>query len=71
MKFSPADADLQSMKVIELLIQSGHYKAYRKEEVIKIISKDANLLAYALTEAGKAEAPKVMFERSKPEPASA
>jgi hypothetical protein len=67
MKFSPGDADIQALKVIELLIQSGHYKAYRKEEVIKIIGKDANLLSYAFTEPGKGEPPKVQFERSKSE----
>jgi hypothetical protein len=70
MRFSPTEADAQSMKVIELLINSGHYKAYRKEEVIKIIGKDANLLAYALTEPGKGDEPKVQFERSKPERSS-
>jgi hypothetical protein len=63
MRFGPGDADTQTMKVIELLIESGHYKAYRKEEVIKIIAKDANALAYALTEAGKGDATQVQIER--------
>jgi hypothetical protein len=67
MKFSPADADIHSMKVIELLIESGHYKAFRKEEVIKIIGKDANALTYALTEAGKGDKTQVQFEISQSE----
>ncbi len=67
MKFSPADADIQSMKVIELLIESGHYKAFRKEEVIKLIGKDANALAYFLTEAGKGDETQVQFELHQPD----
>jgi hypothetical protein len=67
MRFSPTEADTQSMKVIELLINSGHYKAFRKEDVIKTIGRDANLLSYALTEPGKGEEPRVQFERAKPE----
>lgn len=62
MKFSSADADIHSMKVIELLIESGHYKAFRKEEVIKLIGKDANALAYFLTETGKGDEAQVQFE---------
>jgi hypothetical protein len=49
MKFDSNDADKQAMRVIELLIESGHYKGFRKEDVIKIIAKDANVLATALT----------------------
>lgn len=66
MKFSPIDADAQAMKVIELLIESGHYKGYRKEDVIKTIGKDANLLSYALTEAGKGDKPQIQIERANP-----
>ena len=62
MRFSPTDADTQSIKVIESLIESGHYKAFRKEEVIKLIGKDANALAYFFTEAGKGEETQVQFE---------
>ncbi len=59
MHFSPIDADTQSMKIIELLIESGHYKGYRKEDVIRIIGKDANLLAFVLTQAGQGDEPHV------------
>lgn len=63
MKFSQADADNQSMKVIQLLIESGHYKSYRKEEVIRTIGKDANALAYVLTETGKGDEAQMQIER--------
>jgi hypothetical protein len=49
MKFDSNEADQQAMHVIELLIESGHYKGFHKEDVIKIIAKDANVLALALT----------------------
>ena len=49
MKFDSNEADQQAMHVIELLIESGHYKGFHKEDVIKIIAKDANALALALT----------------------
>ncbi len=49
MKFDSNDADKQAMRVIELLIESGHYKGFHKEDVIKAIAKDANMLASALT----------------------
>jgi hypothetical protein len=66
MKFSPGDADVQSMKVIELLIESGHYKGFRKEDVIKTIARDANVLASALTEKQDGEA----YEEPAPAPKS-
>ena len=50
MKFSPADADTQAIRLIELLIESEHYKGFRKENVIRTIAKDANALASAITE---------------------
>ena len=49
MKFDSNDADRQAMRVIELLIENGHYKGFHKEDVIKTIAKDANALALALT----------------------
>jgi hypothetical protein len=49
MKFDSNDADKQAMRVIELLIESGHYKGFHKEDVIKTIARDANSLALALT----------------------
>jgi hypothetical protein len=49
MKFDSSEADSQAMRVIELLIESGHYKGFHKEDVIKTIAKDANMLALALT----------------------
>jgi hypothetical protein len=55
------------MKVIELLIESGHYKGYRKEEVIRAIGKDANALAYVLTEAGKGDESQMQIERAAPQ----
>jgi hypothetical protein len=67
MKFSPAEADDRSMKVIELLIESGHYKGYRKEEVIRTIGKDANALAYVLTEAGKGDEAQMQIDRLPPQ----
>jgi hypothetical protein len=67
MRFSPADADSHSMKVIELLIQSGHYKGYRKEDVIRTIGKDANALAYVLTETGKGDEAQMHIERVQPQ----
>jgi hypothetical protein len=60
MKFSSGDADVQSMKVIELLIESGHYKGFRKEDVIKTIVRDANVLASALTERPDGEPPEAL-----------
>jgi len=38
------------------------YKTFRKEEVIKPIGKDANALAYFLTETGKGDKAPVQFE---------
>ena len=49
MKFDSNEADSQAMHVIELLIESGHYKGFHKEDVVKTIAKDANALALALT----------------------
>ena len=49
MRFDSSEADSQAMRVIELLIESGHYKGFHKEDVIKTIAKDANALALALT----------------------
>jgi hypothetical protein len=66
MRFSPTDADNHSMKVIELLIESGHYKGYRKEEVIRTIGKDANALAYVLTETGKGDESQMQIDRVAP-----
>jgi hypothetical protein len=50
MNFDSNDADSQAMRVIELLIESGHYKGFHKEDVIKTIARDANALASALTQ---------------------
>jgi hypothetical protein len=49
MNFDSNDADNQAMRVIEFLIESGHYKGFHKEDVIKTIARDANVLASALT----------------------
>jgi hypothetical protein len=49
MNYDATDADYQAMRVIELLIESGHYKGFQKEDVVKAIGRDANSLAAAFT----------------------
>lgn len=67
MRFDSGEADSQAMHVIELLIESGHYKGFHKEDVIKTIAKDANALALALTfkaqEPDEPEEPKEVVEQ--------
>ncbi|HEY4381799.1 MAG TPA: hypothetical protein VGN01_15725 [Acidobacteriaceae bacterium] len=49
MNYDAIEADQQAMRVIELLIESGHYKGFHKDEVIKAIARDANSLSAAFT----------------------
>jgi len=69
MNFASSEADSQAMRVIELLIESGHYKGFHKEDVIKTIAKDANTLALALT--SKPDEPEEPKEVLEPEPDAA
>ena len=49
MNFEPLDADARALKLIELLIQSGHYTNYNANDVPEQITKDANTLAIAFS----------------------
>ena len=49
MNYDAIEADQHAMIVIELLIESGHYKGFHKEDVIKTIARDANALSAAFT----------------------
>ena len=49
MNYDAIEADQQAMRVIELLIEGGHYKGFHKEDVIKAIVRDANTLSAAFT----------------------
>ena len=49
MNYGAIEADQQAMRVVELLIENGHYKGFHKEDVIKAIARDANTLSAAFT----------------------